>query len=60
MASLRLSSRSVISWRAYATIKQDVLYLKIDQDYYTGLVGKTIVLKQSDIPSILASLEASE
>ena len=51
---------SNLIWKAYAEIKQDVLYLTIDQDYYTGLVGKTIVLKQSDIPSILASLEASE
>ena len=51
---------SSLIWKAYATIKQDVLYLEIKKDLYTGLEGKTIILKQSDIPSVLASLEDSE
>ena len=44
---------SSLIWKAYATIKQDVLYLEIKKDIYTGLEGETIVLKQSDIPSEL-------
>ncbi|MBR3289776.1 MAG: hypothetical protein IKI63_03245 [Clostridia bacterium] len=51
---------SNVIWRAYATIIQDVLYLKIDEDYYTGLKGQTIVLKQSDIPGEITKILQSE
>lgn len=51
---------SNVIWKAYASVKQDALYLDIDVDYYTGLEGKTIVLKQSDIPGEITKILQSE